>query len=297
MRNIPTLTRGLLAALASAALLLCGCVTTPTVPEPAKPAAVRAKPRIALVLGGGAARGFAHVGVIKSLESHGIVPDIIVGTSAGSVVGALYAAGYGPFELQKLALQLDESAVTDWNLFDRGIVQGEALERFIHLQVANKPLEGLKRKFAAVATDLQSGEMVIFQIGNTGQAVRASAAIPGVFAPVTLRGREYVDGGLVSPVPVKAARSLGADIIIAVDISERPSGKRNQSTLDVLLDTISIMGNTISQTELAGADVIVRPNIRGLAATSFQSRNEAIIEGERAGLAAVPLVRAALGRR
>ena len=297
MRNIPTLTRGLLAALASAALLLCGCVTTPTVPEPAKPAAVRAKPRIALVLGGGAARGFAHVGVIKSLESHGIVPDIIVGTSAGSVVGALYAAGYGPFELQKLALQLDESAVTDWNLFDRGIVKGEALERFINLQVANKPLEGLKRKFAAVATDLQSGEMVIFQIGNTGQAVRASAAIPGVFAPVTLRGREYVDGGLVSPVPVKAARSLGADIIIAVDISERPSGKRNQSTLDVLLDTISIMGNTISQTELAGADVIVRPNIRGLAATSFQSRNEAIIEGERAGLAAVPLVRAALGRR
>ena len=295
-----TLTRTFVAALTGAALLLSGCAGLQTKDAPRPQAVVKAKPRIALVLGGGAARGFAHVGVIKSLESHGITPDIIVGTSAGSVVGALYAAGYGPFELQKLALQLDESAVTDWNLFDRGIVKGEALERFINLQVANKPLEGLKRKFAAVATDLQSGEMVIFQIGNTGQAVRASAAIPGVFAPVTLRGREYVDGGLVSPVPVKAARALGADIIIAVDISERPSGKRNQSTLDVLLDTISIMGNTISQTELAGADVIVRPNIRGLAATSFQSRNEAIIEGERAGLAAVPLVNeriAAFARR
>ena len=275
-----------------AALTLTGCVTAPTHPEPARPIAIKAKPRIALVLGGGAARGFAHIGVIKSLESHGISPDIIVGTSAGSVVGALYAAGYGPFELQKLALQLDESAVTDWNLFDRGIVKGEALERFINQQVANKPLEGLKRKFAAVATDLQSGEMTVFQIGNTGQAVRASASIPGVFPPVILRGREYVDGGLVSPVPVKAARALGADIIIAVDISERPSGKRSQSTLDVLLDTISIMGNTIARVELAGADIIVRPDIRGLAATSFLNRNEAIIEGERAGLAAVPLVNA-----
>lgn len=279
-----------------AALVLSGCASLQS--HETKPmAAVKAKPRIALVLGGGAARGFAHIGVIKSLESHGISPDIVVGTSAGSVVGALYAAGYGPFELQKLALQLDESAVTDWNLFDRGIVKGEALERFINQQVANKPMEGLKRKFAAVATDLQSGEMVIFQLGNTGQAVRASASIPGVFPPVNLRGREYVDGGLVSPVPVKAARTLGADIVIAVDISERPSGKRNQGTLDVLLDTISIMGNTIAKSELAGADIIVRPNIRGLAATNFQNRNEAIIEGERAGLAAVPLVRAALERR
>ncbi len=278
--------------LISSALVLAGCVTTPSVPETPRPVAIKAKPRIALVLGGGAARGFAHIGVIKSLESHGIVPDMIVGTSVGSVVGALYAAGYGPFELQKIALQLDESAVTDWSLFDRGILKGEALERFINQQVANKPLEGLKRKFAAVATDLQTGEMVIFQVGNTGQAVRASASIPGVFPPVTLRGREYVDGGLVSPVPVKAARNLGADIVIAVDISERPSGKKNQSTLDILLDTISIMGNNIARTELAGADIIVRPNIRGLAAASFQSRNEAIIEGERAGLAAVPLVEA-----
>lgn len=286
-----------MAALTGAALLLSGCIGMPIKDDPKPVPVVKAKPRIALVLGGGAARGFAHIGVIKALESHGISPDIIVGTSAGSVVGALYAAGYGPFELQKISLQLDESAVTDWSFFDRGIVKGEALERFINQQVANKPLEGLKRKFAAVATDLQSGEMTVFQTGNTGQAVRASAAIPGVFSPVTLRGREYVDGGLVSPVPVKAARSLGADIIIAVDISERPSGKRNQGTLDVLLDTISIMGNTIARVELAGADVIVRPNIRGLASTNFQNRNEAIIEGERAGLAAVPLVKAALDKR
>ena len=243
------------------------------------------------MLGGGAARGFAHIGVIKALESQGIVPDIIVGTSAGSVVGALYAAGHGPFELQKLALQLDESAVTDWSLFDRGWVKGEALERFINQQVGLKPLEGLRRKFAAVATDLQSGQMTVFETGNTGVAVRASAAIPGVFSPVTIRGREYVDGGLVSPVPVKAARRLGADVVVAVDISARPSGKRGQGPLDILLDTVSIMGNALSKVELAEAAVVIRPDIRGLAAASFQSLNEAIMECEKAAYTALPLIR------
>lgn len=280
------MTRFLLAILAL--LSLSGCVGL-TGGE-TKPA-VHAKPRIAIALGGGAARGFAHIGVLKALESQGISPDIIVGTSAGSVVGALYASGYSAFDLQKIALQLDESSVTDWSLFDRGWVKGEALERFINQRVGNKPLEGLKKKFAAVATDLQTGHMTVFEIGNTGQAVRASAAVPGIFSPVTLRGREYVDGGLVSPVPVRAARKLGADLVIAVDISERPSGKRGQGTLDLLLDTISIMGNAIAATELPAADVVIRPDIRNLAAASFESRNEAIMEGEKAAFAALPLIR------
>jgi NTE family protein len=133
--------------------------------------------------------------------------------------------------------------------------------------------------------------MTVFEIGNTGQAVRASAAVPGIFAPVTLRGREYVDGGLVSPVPVRAARKLGADLVIAVDISERPSGKRGQGTLDLLLDTISIMGNAIAATELPAADVVIRPDIRNLASANFESRNEAIMEGEKAAFAALPLIR------
>lgn len=269
-------------------LLLTGCAGLKVAEAPK---AAPKKPRVALVLGGGAARGFAHIGVIKALESQGIVPDIVVGTSAGSVVGALYAAGHGPFDLQKLALQLDEGAITDWSIFDRGWVKGEALERFINQQVSAKPMEALRRKFAAVSTDLQTGQMTVFETGNTGQAVRASAAIPGVFSPVTIRGREYVDGGLVSPVPVKAARRLGAELVVAVDISERPSGKRGASTLDVLLDTVSIMGNALTRVELAEADVVIRPDIRGLAATNFQSRNEAIMEGEKAGQAAVPLIR------
>jgi len=270
-------------------LSLSGCVSL-TGGE-TKPPTVHAKPKIAIALGGGAAKGFAHIGVLKALESQGISPDIIVGTSAGSVVGALYASGYSAFDLQKIALELNESTVTDWSLFDRGWIKGEALERFINQRVGNKPLEGLRRKFAAVATDLQTGQMTVFEMGNTGQAVRASAAVPGIFASVTLHGREYVDGGLVSPVPVKVARKLGADLVIAVDISDRPSGKRGLGTLDLLLDTISIMGNAIAATELPTADVVIRPDIRNLASASFESRNEAIMEGEKAAFAAMPLIR------
>lgn len=281
-----------------ATALLAACQTPPTKPEPelVKPVtpvvqAPRPKPKIGLALGGGAARGFAHIGVIKALETNGISPDIVVGTSAGSVVGALYAAGFGAFDLQKLAFQLDESSFKDWALFDRGLLKGEALESFINKQVANKPIEALKRRFAAVATDLQSGEATAFSVGNVGQAVRASASVPGVFSPVVIRGREYVDGGLVSPVPAHTARSLGADIVIAVDISQRPSGKKGAGSVDVLLDTIAIMGNRIANYELRDADVIVNPNIKGLPAGNFQQRNEAILEGERAGFGAIPRIR------
>jgi len=283
---------------AGASTLLAACQTTqPKAPEPVKPQTpvtppvARAKPKIGLALGGGAARGFAHIGVIKALETNGITPDIVVGTSAGSVVGSLYAAGFGAFDLQKLAFQMEESAFKDWALFDRGLLKGEALEAFINKQVGNKPIEGLKRRFAAVATDLQNGEPAAFSAGNVGQAVRASSSVPGVFSPVVIRGREYVDGGLVSPVPARTARNMGADIVIAVDISQRPSGKKGAGSVDVLLDTIAIMGNRIADYELRDADVVVTPNIKGLPAANFQQRHEAILEGERAGFGAIPRIR------
>lgn len=287
------LRRRLLVA-AAASLGLAACGAQPSRPEPPTPRAAPRKPRVALALGGGAARGFAHIGVIKALETSGIGVDVVVGTSAGSVVGALYAAGHGPFELQKLAIQLDEAAVTDWSLFDRGLIKGEALERFINTHVGGRPIEGLRRRFAAVATDLQSGEPIVFQRGNTGTAVRASSSIPGVFPPVTIGGREYVDGGLVAPIPVRAARGLGADVVVAVDISSRPSGKTKAGNLDLLLDTIAIMGGTLGKTELAAADVVIRPELRGLPATNFQQRHEAILEGEKAGFAAIARVRDAI---
>jgi NTE family protein len=281
------------------ALLLAGCASAPIATKPISPAespakpmvAVVAPPKVALVLGGGAVRGFAHVGVIKVLEAQGIQPDLVVGTSAGSVVGVLYAAGYSGFELQKIAFKLEEDSVGDWMLPDRGFIKGEALQGYINQAVHKLPIEKLKKPFAAVATDLQSGEMMVFQRGNAGMAVRASSSIPGVFQPVAINGHEYVDGGLVSPVPVNVARMLGADVIIAVDISAKPRYARVEGVTDILLQTFGIMGQAISKTELAGADVVIRPNTIGYGSADFARKHEAILEGEKAAQAVVPFIR------
>ena len=254
-------------------------------------------PKIALALGGGAAKGFAHIGAIKALEAQGIKPDIIVGTSAGSLVGALYASGLDGFELQRLSLDMKESMLSDWSLPDRGVFKGEALQEFVNKTVRNRPIEQLPRKCAIVATDLQSGEMIVFERGDTGTAVRASSSVPGLFQPVRISGREYVDGGLVSPVPVRVARRLGADIVIAVDISARPSKAPLVGTIDVLLQTFAIMGNAIAAGELPEADVAIRPDISKLSSTDFGGRHLAILEGERAAQAVMPELKRKLAER
>jgi NTE family protein len=242
-----------LGILALCLVVLAGCASTP---EP-KPVPVK----IGLALGGGAARGFAHVGVIKALEMQGIFPDIIVGTSAGAVVGSLYASGYTGFELQKVALDMNEKQVTGWAWPNRGWLDGEPLQNYINKAVGNRPIDALPRKLGVVAVDLKSGEPILFGSGNTGVAVRASAAVPGVFQPVAISGREYIDGGAVSPVPARFARQLGATFIIAVDISQRPDDATTDTTLDVLLQTFTIMGRTISQYETADADKIGRAHV------------------------------------
>lgn len=273
------------------AWLLSACALQPRPVAVQKPA-----PKIALALGGGAARGFAHIGVIKALEAQGIVPEIVVGTSAGSVVGVLYAGGHSGFELQKIALQMEESQVSDWTLPDRGVIKGEALQNFINRSLGNKPLEKLPKPFGAVATDLASGEAIVFRTGNAGMAVRASSSVPGVFQPVAINGREYVDGGLVSPVPVRAAKGLGADFVIAVDISARPQYGKTHSALDVLLQTYAIMGQSIGKYELAEADIVIRPHTPEIRATDFQARHLAVLEGEKAVAAVLPDLRARLAR-
>lgn len=279
----------------SGLLLLSGCATPPVTPDAPQPKpVVKAAPKIALVLGGGAVRGFAHIGVIKTLEAHGIVPDMVVGTSAGSVVGALYAGGYTGFELQKIAFQLEQESVGDWVLPDRGFIKGEMLQNFINKALKNRPIERLNKPFAAVTTELQTGEVAVFRRGNTGMAVRASSSIPGVFQPVKIDGREYVDGGLVSPIPVRAARGMGADVVIAVDISGKPKNARLNDTIDIFLQAFSIMGQTIGRYELAEADVVIRPQTGTIGATEFDQKHLAIMEGEKAALAALPLIRSKL---
>lgn len=287
------------ALLAAAALLLAGCsVLQPARPEPPPPLPLAAKkPKIGLALGGGAARGFAHIGVIKMLESQGIVPDYIVGTSAGAVVGSLYAGGFDAFAMQKLAIQLDETLFADWTLRGSpGLLKGEALQSFVNQHLKRRPLEKLRIPFGTVATDLNSGERVVFRSGDTGMAVRASAAVPGVFQSVQINGKSYVDGGLVSPVPVVAAREMGADFIIAVDISAIAEGQPVDSLSAILWQTTTIMGSVIGKHELASADIVIRPRLPYVKSWDFTARHDAMLEGERAALAALPAIKQKLGR-
>jgi NTE family protein len=244
----------------------------------------RKKPVIGLALGGGAARGFAHIGVIKALESQGIFPNLVVGTSAGSVIAALYASGYRGTELQKIALSLDEAAITDWALpFSGrfgGMIKGDALQAMVNRLVKNQTIENMPMPLGIVGTDLQTGNGVLFQRGDTGQAVRASCSVPGIFQPTIIQGREYVDGGLVSPVPVRYAKQMGADIVIAVNISTEPSTQDSSGTLGILLQTTSIMGKSINTFELDLAQVVIQPELKGMRGTDFKSRNAAILAGE-----------------
>ena len=289
------------AAALSAVLVaaLAGCAgpggPAPVSPEVA-PALSKRAPRIGLALGGGAAKGFAHVGVIAVLEEAGLRPDYVVGTSAGSLVAALYASGKSSAELQKTAMSMEEAAITDWMLplVGRGVFRGDALGRFVNESVGGRLIEDMRIPLGVVATDLGSGQAVLFQRGDTGTAVRASSAVPAVFVPVKINGRDYVDGGLVAPVPVRYARQMGAELVIAVDISTAPEDSATKDTLQILLQTFSIMGKSINQHELREADIVVRPSLVGLKSADFSARQRAIDAGRAAMLAALPALRARL---
>lgn len=290
---------------ACAAWLLAACGSTPT--QPVAPVAPVAAPpvvapvppkkiRIGLALGGGAARGFAHIGVIKALEAQGIVPEIVVGTSAGSVVGALYASGLNGFALQRTALAMDEATISDWALplfnTSPGVLKGEALQNYVNKAIGNVPIEKLKIRFGAVATDLKTGQPILFGRGNTGVAVRASSAVPSVFQPVRIGNKTYVDGGLVAPVPVRYVREMGADFIIAVNISSATEGAATASSLDVLMQTFSIMGQRLNHFELKDADIVITPALGNMGSSDFGSRNLAILAGEQAAAAVMPQIKA-----
>ncbi|WP_314972776.1 patatin-like phospholipase family protein [Comamonas testosteroni] len=274
---------------------LAACGSNPPSPAatPEPPTATTSAPpiKIGLALGGGAAKGFAHIGVIKMLEANGLTPSFVAGTSAGSVVGALYASGMNAFELQEKAVALDEAKIRDLQLSAGGLVLGQKLEDYVNEQVHRKPLEQMTKPFVAISTRLEDGERTVFARGNVGQAVRASSSVPGVFQPVTIGKYHYVDGGIVSPVPVDAVRNLGADIVIAVDISNKASGKTPANMLGALNQSIAIMGQKLGQAELARADIIIRPKVLDIGPADFAQRSHAIVEGEKAATALMPQIR------
>jgi len=220
------------------------------------------KPVVALVLGSGGARGYAHIGVLEALEQQGVKPDFIVGTSAGSIVGALYASGKTAEQLHQIALDLRVNDVRDFKVGKQGFFDGKKVEEYINKLVDGQSLESLKIPMYVVATQLKSGEKVIFNQGNTGLAVRASVTIPSMFAPTLIAGKEYVDGGLVSPVPVNIARDLGADVVIAVDILAQPKYTETTNMWGLFNQNINIMQNTLAAEELKNADVVIQPDLR-----------------------------------
>ena len=279
--------RRMVALLPGLGAVLAGCQTAPP-PLPIPPAPVPPKPPvIGLALGGGAARGFAHIGVIQVLEEAGIRPNLVIGTSAGSLVAALYASGKGGAELATLAQAMDEGTFADWSFPGRGLIRGEALARYVREHTGGKRIEQMRMPLGIVATDLDNGEGIVFRVGDTGVAVRASSAVPAVFQPVRIGAREYVDGGLVAPVPVRYARQMGAQLVIAVDISEAPDGAATGDLMRMLLQTFSIMGRSINRFELAGADVVLRPKLAGVSGADFTARTRSIQAGRDAAQAAL----------
>jgi NTE family protein len=277
-------------------IIACILATLACVPKP-PPLLPSPKPaKIALVLGAGASRGFAHIGVLKILESNRIPIHMIVGTSAGSFVGSLYAYGFDAYTLQTMAFSIQRDDVVDLTIPDNGFVKGEKLENYVNWALRDTPMEKLQIPFYAVATNIQTGEEFVFGTGNTGSAVRASCSIPGIFRPVKLSDGTYVDGGVVSPLAIDAARRYGADVVIAVDISATPANSPPRSTIETILQSIDIMHAKMCQIQLSRADVVIRPNVGHIGAADFSKRHEAILEGEKATLSALPDINRIISR-
>lgn len=278
-------------AMVLCAVVLAACATTPPIqPSSQKPAI------IAVVLGAGAAKGFAHIGVLKVLESQKVPIKMIVGTSSGSFVGSLYAYGFDAYTVQKIGMTLNKSDVAELTVPDNGFIKGDKIRDFINMQLRNTVMEKLRIPFYAVATNIRTGEPTIFATGNTGMAVQASCAVPGIFQPASFGGTSYVDGGVVDPLAVDVARRYGADIVIAVDITSAIGNTIPSSTMDNIMKSIEIMYNKISQIPISKADVVIKPKVGFVGAADFDHRNEAIMEGEKAAWAAMPQINAILAR-
>jgi NTE family protein len=286
-------------------LAIAGCASLPLPPPEHPPRAEPLvligktdRPAIAFVLGGGGARGFAHVGVLKVLDDAGIRADLVVGTSAGSLVGAFYAGGIRNEELVEKALAVHRGQLVDFVFPNRGFIEGDRLQTYIDQALHGRLIEQLDIPFVAVATELRIGRLVAFTRGHTGMAVRASCSVPAVFQPTTIEGREYVDGGLVSPVPVKVAREFGADLIIAVDVSRQPVDRKElDSTMAMLSHAFVVMEHALAQEETRLADVVIRPDLATVPVTDLAARGQAIRAGEEAARAALPQIRRLIAER
>ncbi len=272
--------------LGAAALLAAQTSTAADPPPQGRPA------RVALVLGGGGCRGYGHIGVIRALERNGLKPDLVVGSSVGSLVGALYAAGIGSTVLAGYGSGLSTNMMRSWVLPKLGLFGGKRIQRFIAERTGGRAIEALPTRFAAIATDLRSGELVALERGDLGSAVQASSSLPGLVEPVRIGGRLLVDGNLSAPVPVDAARFLGARRVIAVDVSFPPTEADLDDPFDALYQGFSILTNRLATLELARADVPIRPKIPAHNEMGPATVKALIAAGEQAAMEAMPRIRA-----
>jgi len=253
------------------------------------------KPKIALVLGGGAARGFAHIGVIRALEQEKVPIDMIIGTSVGSLIGAIYASDLNSFELEWTAFLLEKDSIFDYGIMNAftgmGMATGAKLEEFVRTKVTAPNIENLKLPFAAVATDLNRGTRVVLDHGPVAKAVHASSAIPGVFNPVEHQGRLLVDGGVLDNLPISVAREKGADIVIAVDISQNVANFNITNLIDVMLQSVNIMSSENIRYKKKEADVLISPQVGGVAMLDFTQKKRCMQAGIEAAQKAMPELR------
>ncbi|MCH1783597.1 patatin-like phospholipase family protein [Psychrobacter glaciei] len=291
-----------ISVLAVLALGTNACSTLTLTPAPVAP--IANVPKVALVLGGGGAKGFAHVGVIKALEANGIKPTLVVGTSIGSLVGSLYASGYTPAQLERLALTTTDSELTDFTLSNQGFIEGIKLKNFINAKVGGRPIESFPIHFAAVAAEKHTLKKAIFTTGDAGLAVQASCSVPNIFIAPRIPekvGKKYIDGGVVSLVPVDSARDLGADIIIAVDVTMPTSNKKNitSNLLPAITSLSSFWGlleNNLTanaahsntkhsasmRNERARADIVITPDVGHISSLDTSQRSALIVAGTQA---------------
>lgn len=286
------------AAVGAAASLAAGCAT-PAGDRSGAPAVAVDEPdfapppeglqrRVALVLSGGSARGFAHLGMLRVLEREGLRPDLVVGTSAGAIVGAMYASGMATGEIERAGEQLDWTVLFDFDPvrsalkgLGLGLVPGVRLERFLRLHLA-APIESFPLAFAAVAADMETGDVVALNRGDAVRAVRASCAVPGVYAPLRIRGRLLGDGQVVSPLPVVAARRLGGLRVLAFDVVYPPHHAELSSPLSMLFQSLIVSGWRHVLAERALADLVIAPEIRSTAQLGLGSRAWVTEAGEKA---------------
>jgi len=270
--------------------IVCSCQGVPVVKK--------SEPKVALVLGGGSAKGFAHVGVLRALEKEKIPIHMIVGTSVGSLIGGIYASNPDSFQLEWTAFKINRGDILDYSVVSSkmGPVQGAKLEAFVEQNAKVKLVEATKIPFYPVATDLNTGQTVTLEKGSLARAIHASSAIPGIFVPVAFGNRTLVDGGVTSNIACEVARSKGATVIIAVNLQKDIKDTDITSVIDVIAQSIAIMMHANSKTKLSYADVILEPDTKGISMFDFSQKKILMEEGIKATERAMPKIKALVGK-